>query len=702
LQPETAVIRHHRPLILLILLTGFALRIIGIVGESPPGVAHDEVAHWLIARSILDEGNHTVYFTQAYGHEAGYHYLEAIFLSLLGDNLLALRLPAVFSGLLGIAVTYALAKRLFGVRVALLAAGLLAVLFWPVFYGRLALRAISLPVVAGLSAVFWWKRWGVASGKWQVAGGKWQVASGKWQVASGKSPHHLITSSPPHPLTSPSPHLLILLSGFFAGLSLYTYLAARAVPIFYTLFVGYLALVHREGLKQRWRGVVGFTAVFLLTAFPLFYYLQTHPNAEIRVAEVSKPLADLLNGNPILVLENGLKLAGMFSVVGDPLWREGVPDVPIFEPVLAILFYGGVLLSMWRWRDGRYAFILLWLLISLVPSLVTINAPSHIRSINALVVMSIFPAIFIHKLCELSTDFPQLSPKTAKLALTIFAFTFFLLYAARTVHLLFNVWPAGGDVPFVWQAAFAEAAGWLDGERRSGGAEGQPKVGQRGVALAGWSPETMDSPTMMLLRQDDERPISHFNPQEGTLIIPNGRHLIRPTELPLDPFWEEQLLQWGAIVTPSNDITHYALRTTPPISPQFSTHTSFGNELHLLGYDITLTPDHLITSSPHHLITYWQVTAVPSQARRLFIHFLDENGNQIGEAYAFDTADPQSLWFPHWQPGDLLLQRHELPDGVAQIRLGWYDPYSCNPGPCQNLPTDEGESLLLIEVNSEQ
>ncbi|HUM72193.1 MAG TPA: hypothetical protein PLK31_25490, partial [Chloroflexota bacterium] len=98
------MIQHPRPLLIFILLVAFALRIVGVVGQSP-GVAHDEVAHWLIARDIL-AGNHAIYFTAAYGHEAGYHYLEAIFLSLFGDNLLALRLLAAFCGLLGVAVTY--------------------------------------------------------------------------------------------------------------------------------------------------------------------------------------------------------------------------------------------------------------------------------------------------------------------------------------------------------------------------------------------------------------------------------------------------------------------------------------------------------------------------------------------------------------------------------------------------------------------
>ena len=52
----------QRFLILFILLAAFGLRVIGIAGESPPGVAHDEVANWLIDRAILDEGNHAVLF----------------------------------------------------------------------------------------------------------------------------------------------------------------------------------------------------------------------------------------------------------------------------------------------------------------------------------------------------------------------------------------------------------------------------------------------------------------------------------------------------------------------------------------------------------------------------------------------------------------------------------------------------------------
>ncbi|MCZ7670056.1 MAG: hypothetical protein M5U34_24220 [Chloroflexi bacterium] len=66
-------------------------------------------------------------------------------------------------------------------------------------------------------------------------------------------------------------------------------------------------------------------------------------------------------------------------------------------------------------------------------------------------------------------------------------------------------------------------------------------------------------------------------------------------------------------------------------------------------------------------------------------------------------ADPQNLWQPHWQEGDLILQKHPLAVALTadtQIRLGIFDPYSCDPGPCQNLITETGEPFLLLPVQN--
>ncbi len=633
-----------------LLLAGAALRLFGLNNLSPPGITHDEVAHWLINRSIL-AGEHAIYFTQAYGHEAGFHYLQTGFGVLIGDNVLALRLPAAFCGLLGVAVTFALARKLFGKNVALIAAGLLAVLFWPVFYGRLALRAISLPLVAGLSAYFWWSGWNAKETRRQ----------------GDKETYFSL-----------SPCLPFTLSGLFAGLSLHSYMAARAVPIFYGLWLVYLALFHWREFKQRWRGIVLFLVLFAAVAAPLVIYLQTTPDAEFRISEVDAPLQALRSGDLEPVLSNGLKLLGMFGFVGDPLWREGVPSAPAFEPIVAVLFYAGLLLCLWRWRQPRYAFLLIWLATAVTPSLVTINAPSHIRSILILPVLTIFPALLMHSLGQLSTVIRHLSTRSSKILLL----TLLLFYAARTSVLQFQTWPTGGDVPFVWQAAFTEMARYLDG-----------RSDLTTAAIAGWSPSTMDSPTMTLLRPNDDLPLSHFDPQEGTLILVAAEPVVvlRPSDLPLDPFWEARLQGWGAERVENGRFTRYILPGQPPIQLANPMDVQFGDELTLLGYE-WLDDGALLLS--------WRVTAVPTALRQQFIHSLAADGRQLADTYRFDAPDPQGLWFPHWQPGDLILQRLAPPalDQATQLRLGWFDPTTCTPGPCQNLRTEDGAEFVLLSV----
>jgi predicted membrane-bound mannosyltransferase len=89
---------NYRFILVGVLLAAALLRIYGLNNLSPPGLEHDEVAHWLINRDILS-GNLALYFTDAYGHEAGFHYVQVAFMTLLGDNAFALRLPSAFAGL---------------------------------------------------------------------------------------------------------------------------------------------------------------------------------------------------------------------------------------------------------------------------------------------------------------------------------------------------------------------------------------------------------------------------------------------------------------------------------------------------------------------------------------------------------------------------------------------------------------------------
>ena len=662
-QPPSSLIPHPSSFLWLlvgILLVAAALRLIGITQISPPGIEHDEVANWLIDRLILS-GKHAIYFTRAYGHEAGYHYWQALLVALIGDNPLALRLASAYLGLIGVAVSFVLARKLFGWQVGIIAMGITAVLFFPVFYSRLGLRAISLPVFSGLSAYFWWQAWTSYVG------------------ALREAPLRANTSR------IKKNNLAFVISGLFAGLSLYTYMAARAVPIFYGLFVLYLALFHWREFKRRWRGITLFGLLFAIVAAPLAYYLLTNPSAEFRISELDAPLQAMMAGDLRPVLANALKILGMFGFSGDPLWRQGVAGMPIFGPIVAFLFYLSLPLCLWRWRDARYGFLLLWLATAVIPSLVTIDAPSTIRMINLLPILGIFPALVMHNIPQLSTVIHYISTGKAKISTTVLLI-FGIIYACWTAWAIFVIWPQGGDIPFVWQTALRDIGNVINNDKTI-----------RSVAIGGWSPDTMDPPTMQLTINREDIAISTFGIEPGddiiyTLVIPKnvgeiGVSIFHPTTLPLDPTWISLLEKWDADITTTDTYTQYAIRNTTAINPQNPANTIFGNQLQFLGYDLIAG----------ELITTWQVVAPSTEPMRLFIHVLDENGEIIAEDYSWDTADPQNLWQPHWQVGDLILQKHTLSlTDQTQLRVGIFDPYTCTLGLCKNLLTESNEPFILI------
>jgi 4-amino-4-deoxy-L-arabinose transferase-like glycosyltransferase len=644
---------RHRWLIITLLGIAAVFRLYGLNNISPPGLEHDEVAHWLINRAILD-GQHAIYFTDAYGHEAGYHYFQTGFMLLLGDNALALRLPSAFLGILLVAITYTLARKLFGKDVALLAMGLTAVHLYPILYSRLALRAISLPVLSGLSAYFWWQWWSKKAEEQRSRG-------------AGEQEGYL-----PCP---PSSLLPLILAALFAGLSLHTYMAARAIPIFYGLFCLYLAIFHWPQFKTRWRGIALFWLIYLLIAAPLIIYLQTNPAAEFRITEIDAPLQALRAGDVRPVLENSLKIAGLFGFRGDPLWRQYVAGQPLFEPIVAILFYAGVLVSLWRWRDGRYAFLLLWSLASFTPSIATVDAPSTIRLINLLPIFTIFPSLLINNFGKLSTDYAKLSTPMRQFVPILLL----IFYAGWTMWSLFVVWPHNEEVEFVWQKALKEIANHLDDT---------PNAGP--VAIGGWSPNTMDPPTIELTLRRTDLDIRYFGSDSqtepiNTFILPHAVageeiRILLPTVRPFAPALQTKLSQFGATPTEYNAFTSYTIRTTHYV-PNLTIPTPFNNEILFLTYQRV----------ENGLITIWQVLASTSEPRRFFAHALNANGDIIAQHDGLDAPAA------YWQSGDFILQFHMLPitSDITAYRLGLYNPNTCPA--CQNLHTADGAEFILIQ-----
>jgi hypothetical protein len=255
-----------------------------------------------------------------------------------------------------------------------------------------------------------------------------------------------------------------------------------------------------------------------------------------------------------------------------------------------------------------------------------------------------------------------------------------LLNLGRTTWNLFNIWPNNEEVQFVWQAAFTDIAEHLDIWQTDGP-----------TAVGGWTPETMDPPSMTLLLRRENLSLRYFDPTQS-LILPASvsdqiNHLFWPALLPPAPPLEQKLLSWGAAATTNDSYAVTAFMNLSVQPAQFPYEITFSEEITFLGYDL-LEPSALLTPGIHRLLTYWRVERPTNDPRRFFLHLVDEQGQTIIQQ---DTLGAPA---EHWQPGDLIVQLHtlEIPptDGPVSLLLGIY-----NPATNQRLTTSDSDAVRL-------
>ncbi len=620
----------------LVLLVAAGLRLSGL-GDVPPGLSHDEVANWVIARDILD-GNHAIYFTAAYGHEPLYQYAQAATVALFGDHWLGLRWPSVAFGLLGLAATYALVRYLFGVRVALLTSAWVAVSFWPLFYARVAYRAIQLPFLAALGA------------------------------------HSLmrVILRPPerNARLSRGGSGDVLAAGFLFGLSFYTYTAARMLPFILVAVVAHAKLV-RPRVSVAWSEILAIFFVAAFVAAPLLLWLAAHPGAESRVAEVRQPLDRLLAGDLSLVWQNLIANLKFFTFSGDPWPRYNLPGRPVFaEPIGAGLFLAGLGIALWRWRDPRFGFLLAWLVGSLGPSVITSRAPSSIRNSLGLVVAFVFPALALvelerwagSRLSSLSASIGQ----AASILPSVLVVLALVPGTALTARDYFVRWPRHEVVRFDYQADLTAV-----GERL------ERLPADAAVTVSGLSVHTMDAPTLELVSSGDVADVRLCDTRE-TLLVPSspsaGSWILIPQVVPLDEDLRGELLDWGARETHALSFTtyrllnHQGLRQAPtrlnrtvnePDGTLVQLPVSFGGRLTFLGYRVL---DRTRLDEPLTLLTCWRVEEPPSAQVKVFAHLVRASGEVVAQDDGL--ASPST----RWQANDIVIQKHILtPPDVSHI-----------------------------------
>ncbi|MBE2239731.1 MAG: glycosyltransferase family 39 protein [Caldilineaceae bacterium] len=324
--------------LLVLLLVAFFLRIYHLA-SAPPGMHFDEGANGVDALRVW-QGVTPLFFPANNGREPLYIYLTSLFVGVLGNNTLALRLPAAFAGTVAVATTFALGRRLLDERVALIGAGFIAVTFWTVSLSRIAYRANLFLALFPIWLLLFWRC---------------------------------------RNRTDLRPYLL---AGLALGGMQYTYIAARFAPLLLIV----LAVDWRRTL--RWRGVATTLLTAGVVAAPLALAIYLNPAAGFQRSEQvwlfsrPEPLALFW-----LQFTEHLKL---FGLTGDPIWLHNLPGRPPVSWFVAPFFVIGAGFSL-RHPAPR---ALLWtVLVMIWPGILAVSGtplpPNHLR------VLVIAPAVFL-------------------------------------------------------------------------------------------------------------------------------------------------------------------------------------------------------------------------------------------------------------------------------------------------------------------
>jgi 4-amino-4-deoxy-L-arabinose transferase-like glycosyltransferase len=643
--------------ILFILFVAAALRLIALP-NVPPGLQHDEVFHGHDAVTVL-LGYRPLYFTSNAGNEPLFIYLLSLTVGLFGHNVWGIRLAAVICGLFTVLFTYLWIRRAYNNRAALIAAALLAVSFWPIFLSRVGLRAASVPLLAALSA--WLLFEGIE--RIQKAEARRQK-QGVWMWFGA--------------------------GGAALGLSLYTYPAARTLPIVYCLFWILTSLSARKFNRPL---LVTLLAALIVVA-PLAYTIATLPEADVRLQQLGGPVQEALKGNAEPVLRYALATLGMFNIAGDPIARYNLPDHPVFDVITGLLFLLGLLIALRKWREPRNLFALIWLPIGLLPSMLSDSAPSFLRASSSLPVAFLFPALALDWLLS------HRGTETRRIFSLIIA-GWIVVVAFFTVRDYFFVWPTRSDVREVYRSDLAEAAKWI-----------AQQPGDQPLVVAATNPRDLD-PFLFDFQLTGNHEVKWIDRAFAIVFPDRTAQLISPAYAPIDPQVRDRFLGQPSFVSKFDDgsIAFEVYDLAPPsLSPENTTATAdhageltapidLNHSLEFLGHD---APSSARSGEVLPLTLYWRVkqdVGAQQLPLSLFVHVLNQQGEFAAgrDLLAFPTAG--------WRNGDVWLQQNDVPlpadlkPGKYQLEIGVYSQADGSRWRVYDAQgNDAGERLLLSGI----
>ncbi len=336
----------------LILLSSFV--IFYRYASIPHNISFDEIEFAKLALS-LDKIPYTVYSSLFTGHSTLYFYILLISFKILGVSNFALRFPSALFGIINILIFYFIMNKVFkNTFFAFLLSCVLLSMHWYINFSRFSFEATFLLFLELLSTFFLFK------------------------FLENKKIHNA------------------LFSGITAGLAFHSYYPGRIffiLPLFFLLF------------KQAKKYAFLFLLIFSLIVLPLLIYLTQHP--DIRITQVSLfTNSKLTFGERVsLIGTNIKKTALMFNLKGDMNGRHNYPGKPALNPILGILFLGGLIIAIRNYSQFYNQYFLLYFFLSLILPIIgrTQDNPNMLRAFTAIPAVVYFIGKAYLRLWQLKT-----------------------------------------------------------------------------------------------------------------------------------------------------------------------------------------------------------------------------------------------------------------------------------------------------------
>lgn len=646
------------------------------LGTVPPGMHAEEIINAQLSEHMQQGDIAVIYDDVRPAREGLYYALLAISSALVGRGLILWRLPSVWLTMLALAVTLRLMRQLFGVRVALMVTGLMAVSFWSVWMGRTVQHVALMPLATVLVI---------------------------YTLTRAYQAHEAAQAG-----------LWFTIGGLALGIAQYVHVTAWTLIVLSMAFVAYRAVVDRHDV-QRHRGNIIYA--FLLMAvicLPLVIFLGRHPGVREPVPIAAQPR--LLTEIPERLVTSLAALA----LRGDMLPWHNLPGRPVLGPFLALLMTLGIGVALARWRQAPYGLAILWLAIGLLPTAFLPQQPDFEYMAVILPVVFVFPAISLRAIFQLMRE--RLKARAAFFATAAVSVAVGILIAgnaAWSYRDYFLVWPTLGDVRLNYQADLGLIAHYLD-----------TSTDLTPVSICSTPVDRSSNPFALTnaellgyLMHRQEMPIRYFDCTQSLvlanggesqrLIFPRGHyydHLPGPLLIWMRYARDERVpgIRPDVVMRldASREIADYAgafittaLTAWPPEAndPQLATlPVPFGYNITFLGYEIR--DDTIRATDWVELTTYWRLDGPPPSELTLFAHMLgspvvilaqdDELGVQIA------TLHPRDIFVQY----SMIQTPEGTTPGPYTLSVGLYFPDNGQRLPVLENGTIKADRLFLRPV----